>query len=123
MDIKPTRSLRSEIGSLTFDRQIEMLQLEINALEAHERRLSKLRQQLSNLQAQCHHDWRSPARRSEHHAGYTDPGDPPGTMGVDWRGPVHVPARQETWWERTCKKCDKTEKTTQTKPAGEVPVF
>ena len=44
---------------------------------------------------------------------YTIPGDRPGTMGVDWRGPVHVPSSTKDQWTRTCTECGKEEVTTQ----------
>ena len=49
-----------------------------------------------------------------YHAAYTCPGDPPGTMGVDWRGPVHVPSKTIPKWRRTCDLCGKIEETQRT---------
>ena len=45
---------------------------------------------------------------------YIIPGDPPGTMGVDWRGPLDVPATTTDRWKRTCEKCGLVEYTTDT---------
>ncbi len=63
---------------------------------------------LERAYTQCKHDWNTvPAH--VYHKGYTIEGDAPGTMGVDWRGPYHVPARTEKRWKRTCRTCGKEE--------------
>jgi hypothetical protein len=55
---------------------------------------------------------------------YTIPGDPPGTMGIDWRGPTPVPAKTTDRWSRTCNRCGRTETTTHFVPSGDrVPKF
>lgn len=51
--------------------------------------------------------------------GYTYPGDPPGTMGVDWRGPVYVPPTTTKRWRRTCRECGFVQYTTQIKKTVE----
>jgi len=56
--------------------------------------------------------------------GYTDPGDVPGTMGIDWRGPVDVPRKETKRWSRVCRLCGKVEYTTKTeKHVTETPRF
>jgi hypothetical protein len=45
---------------------------------------------------------------------YTIPGDKPGTMGIDWQGPVYVPAKTQERWKRECEKCGLVEYTTET---------
>lgn len=77
------------------------------------RELDDARGQLARLDRSCNHQWGEPEADHIHHEGYTTPGDPPGTMGVDWRGPTHVPARTEKRWKRTCQKCGKVECTTR----------
>lgn len=79
---------------------------------------------LENAQARCCHNWSQPERKCDTRPGYTIPGDEPGTMGVDHRGEMYVPPETSVWWERTCTHCGKVEKTTQSRPTGDVvPVF
>lgn len=106
-----TKRLLSEIER----EQIDLFQRQ-KSLEAK-------RSRLSGIQGRCPHQWTEPERKSQHHEGYTIPGDPPGTMGVDWRGPCHVPAKTDIWWERTCKLCGKVQKTEKTKPVQMGPDF
>lgn len=90
--------------------------------------MNSLRQEIANLEHQleakkavlrrveetCRHDWSHPQADHIRYEGYTIPGDPPGTMGIDWRGSAHVPAREEQRWKRTCGICGKIEYTTRT---------
>lgn len=62
----------------------------------------------------CQHKWGDPERADIYEAGYEIPGDPPGTMGVDWRGPTYVPTKTTKRWKRTCTTCGKVEFTTNT---------
>ena len=87
----------------------ERLRQEIRRLE---RELHSAKTNLNVHERQCPHDWTSPEYTPERTESYTTPGDPPGTMGVDWRGPVHVPATTKDKWTRRCRKCGKTETTT-----------
>ncbi len=68
---------------------------------------------LAEVYANCRHDW---IVTPDHiyHESYTIPGDAPGTMGVDWRGPCHVPASTEKRWKRECRICGKVEHTSAT---------
>jgi hypothetical protein len=70
---------------------------------------------LDNLERTCRHQYGPTVYDPINHKAYTCPGDPPGTMGVDWRGPVHVPARTEKRWRRECDLCGKVEYTKQVK--------
>jgi hypothetical protein len=45
---------------------------------------------------------------------YTIPGDKPGTMGVDFRGPIDVPANTKERWRRECGICGLIQYTTRT---------
>lgn len=72
------------------------------------------RSELRRLEATCPHQWSQPISAHIRHEGYTIPGDPPGTMGVDWRGPTDVPPRTEERWKRVCDVCGKEEFTSQT---------
>lgn len=69
---------------------------------------------LDRSERSCTHDWSTPEYTPERREAYTIPGDPPGTMGVDWRGPCYVPAETIQKWTRRCRKCNKRETTTRT---------
>lgn len=72
--------------------------------------------QLEEDRAACNHQWDNPNGifSPERRKGYTIPADPPGTMGVDWRPAIHVPAETIQKWTRTCKICGLVEETTET---------
>jgi hypothetical protein len=91
------------------------LRKEIKDLQA---RLEAKRNSLQQIVKRCRHDWGKTEYVPEHHKAYTLPGDPPGTMGVDRRGPCHVPARTDKKWQRVCKKCGATHFTSRTKMVG-----
>lgn len=104
----------------------EILQ-KADELEAEAKRL---RDTVKLMQRSCQHEWDHPEGKytPEYTEAYTDPGDPPGTMGVDFRGPVYVPAKTTKKWTRVCKKCGFTQTTNTTKLVGhplqqEVPDF
>jgi hypothetical protein len=67
--------------------------------------------QLKIYESTCNHNWGETVYSPIYHEAYTVPGDPPGTMGVDWRGPVYVPAQTEERWKRECNNCGKVEYT------------
>lgn len=74
------------------------------------------RNELKFIEDTCSHSWpKKPEYTPEYQKAYTVPGDPPGTMGVDWRGPVHVPAKTIKRWRRKCIICGKVEITERTK--------
>lgn len=77
------------------------LQRQIDAKEAE---LKRLKAQQARVVKECNHDW-TEEYTPEYKEAYTIPGDKPGTMGVDFRGPCHVPAKTIKKWTRTCKKC------------------
>lgn len=73
--------------------------------------------ELQRYEASCNHQWSETVYDPIYHKAYTIPGDPPGTMGVDWRGPCYVPAETIDRWKRECKRCglvEYTEGETQT---------
>jgi len=88
--------------------RIPQLKKSITELEAE---LGRAKEELDRIQRTCDHDW-DEQFTPKYESSYTIPGDPPGTMGVDWRGPVHVPAKTTPMWTRICRKCDKKETTT-----------
>ena len=96
-----------------------------------ERKIKRLRDELKaeeialNLvDVSCDHVWEETKPDHIYHEGYTTPGDAPGTMGVDFRGPCHVPAKTEKRWRRRCAICWKEEYTTRvSKKSVDVPFF
>ena len=69
-----------------------------------ERELENARGGLKSYESLCKHKFQEVYDPICHDA-YTIPGDPPGTMGVDWRGPCYVPAETIPRWKRTCERC------------------
>lgn len=67
---------------------------------------------LTRIDKECRHLWGETVSDPIHHEGYTLQGDPPGTMGIDWRGPCYIPATTKARWKRVCQKCGKVEYTT-----------
>lgn len=97
---------------------------ERNKIEKLERDLRIARANVQGQERNCIHSWGPIIDASEYHKGYTIPGDPPGTMGIDWRGPTHVAARTEQKWSRTCCKCGFVQFTKETvKVTIEKPYF
>ena len=92
---------------------------------ATEERLATLKGQLDRKQRSCQqHQWGKIKYEPIIREAYTIPGDPPGTMGVDWQGPCHVPAQTTHQWSRTCALCVKKETTQHTRKertAGTIP--
>ncbi len=73
------------------------------------------KQSLDNVVNSCSHQFGPTIPDHIYHPAYTIPGDPPGTMGVDRRGPCYVDAKTEKRWKRICDICGKEEYTTRTK--------
>ena len=70
---------------------------------------------LEEAEAQCNHQWGDVTPDHIYEDGYTIPGDPPGTMGVDWRPACHVQPKTTFRWKRVCRVCGKEEHTSRTK--------
>ena len=88
----------------------------IDDISLKEERLQQAKRSLQQADEQCNggrHNWSHAKRDDKYTASYTIAGDPPGTMGVDWRGPCHVPAKTEKRWRRACKDCGKIEHTSR----------
>lgn len=79
--------------------------LKMVEVERARQALDKLQREADAIRDKCQHDWTDPVYSPERRAAYSCPGDPVGTMGVDWRGPTYVPAETIDRWTRTCKKC------------------
>ena len=87
--------------------------LRANLLSLHAN-AARLVREIGQIEQNCTHRWGVTRDVSEYIPAYTIPGDPPGTMGIDWRGPCHVDAKTIPKWERTCQNCGKVETTTRT---------
>lgn len=79
-----------------------------------EKELQAARQELENLECRCAHQWEATVYDPIVTPGGYDPGDPPGTMGVDRRLPSYYSGSETPRWRRTCSVCGKTEITTRT---------
>ena len=103
----------------------EMDAYELRAyIDVQASQLTAAQRRLTALERQCQHDWSPAVDASIYHKAYRIEGDKPGTMGVDWRGPMDVPASTERRWSRRCRKCGKVEFTTSTnKTTTETPRF
>jgi hypothetical protein len=88
--------------------QIKAIKEQINS--AQNDLVSKERQ-LETLYRQCNHRWSEPIYTPIRTEGYRTEGDPPGTMGIDWRGPMYVPPTTTDRWTRECTECGKQETT------------
>ena len=84
-----------------------------------EQELSSAHTQLKNYVDNCRHQYTPPVYDPIRHEAYTIPRDEPGTMGVDWRGPIHVDAKIEERWRRECKLCGEVEYTNKSHPIVE----
>lgn len=71
--------------------------------------------ELDSIERNCRHIWSELKYTPEYRPGYRIQGDPPGTMGVDWRGPLDVPAETIKRWTRQCQRCGKVEQTERTR--------
>ena len=85
--------------------------------------LNEKQAQYDRLIRDCEHNWHDPVYCPIETPAFYFPGDPEGTCGVDRRMSMHVPAKIEKRWSRTCRKCGHIEYTSVNKPAGVVPVF
>ena len=89
---------------------VEIVEMEKAELRRVQNRLFSAETNLRDYQTQCHHNF-----NQTYYPIITEPctisGDPPGTMGVDWMGPVHVDRKVEDQWKRHCDLCNLTEYT------------
>jgi len=69
--------------------------------------------ELKGLRQVCPHSWGPTKYTPEIREAYRTSGDPPGTMGIDWRGPEDVPREEKPKWTRQCEHCLLVETTTQ----------
>lgn len=105
----------------TTKNHVSVLKEKIRTLN-HE--LAKLDYELKLAQNTCKHQWGKTTYEPIVKEGYTIPGDTPGTHGIDWRGPTHVPREETARWKRTCSICETTEFTNQvTEQVTKMPTF
>lgn len=101
----------------------EVRQLEREVEEA-ERVKVGAENRIKYLQRQCVHDWGEVMYDQVVREAFTSPGDPPGTMGIDWRGPTYHPREERRRWKRVCRKCGLMEYTERTQEKVEhTPLF
>lgn len=83
--------------------------------------LEKMKKLLEEGEKNCRHEWGETFYAPEIIKGYHLAAE---AHGSDYQGPVDVPERTIKKWTRECKKCGKTETTTNTKFEGrEIPFF
>jgi hypothetical protein len=89
-----------------------------------EQKAIRAKRALADRRNNCSHVWSPITPDPIVREAYTDPGDTPGTMGVDWRGPCYVPRHETPRWKRTCETCGIVDYTQQVKEEIKmVPVF
>lgn len=92
-------------------------------IAANRERADRANRKLTDARAVCRHKWGETRYTPDRREAYTIPGDAPGTMGVDWRGPTDVPAETTKRWTRQCESCGLVQTTERTKKeyaSGEV---
>jgi len=95
--------------------------MNVEATQARERAatakrdLKAAQHALAHIVRSCQHDYTDPVYKPIVQEAYTIPGDAPGTMGVDFRGPCHVPRKETPQWMQTCRICGTTRTTIRTK--------
>ena len=92
--------MKSECQTLT--EQIEKLTREASRKTA----------ELNQIRRNCKHNWSKVSYEPSFTGGYLDPGDPPGTMGVDRQLPCYIDKREHPLWKRTCLTCGLVQTTT-----------
>jgi hypothetical protein len=131
--LKALRSVETKQGTIMEFAHLGFVEMRAILKEVDERRarISGITQQLYDelhrRERVCPHVWSEPKYTPIHHPAVSWEGDPPGTMGVDWRGPGSAPAYDEPMWEpmwtRTCKLCDMVSQPTRTEPGPSRPKF
>jgi hypothetical protein len=98
----------------------------VDEVEQLRRRLKTAEMNLRGKRAACVHQWDDPEGKytPDVRKAYRTRGDEPGTMGVDWQGPVNVPKKETPKWVRTCRICGFQQTTTRTaEKVSQQPVF
>jgi hypothetical protein len=86
--------------------------------------LANAKADLAKAIRNCKHEWSTPAANHIRTDGYTIPGDPPDTMGVDRRQDFYVEPKITKRWTRVCALCGEIQHTGNTqKQVTEIPAF
>jgi hypothetical protein len=104
-----------------FDMTALEMRREIATIEAH---LQNIKTRLERAERECQHAWGKVAYCPIETKGFQTQGDPPGTMGVDWQGPMWIEPTCTKQWSRTCSRCGKVQTTKSTRKertAGAIP--
>jgi hypothetical protein len=83
-------------------------------LEITKKAYESAQAKLKDYVTRCQHKFGEVKYDPIHQQAYTIPGDKPGTMGVDWRGPQFVPAQTTPRWKKECGLCGLVKETTAT---------
>jgi hypothetical protein len=95
-----------------------------DALDQAHLEYMKAKEKLAEAIYNCKHEWTEPVRDDIVLKGYRDPGDPPGTMGVDRQLPFDVPTKITKRWKRKCMNCGEVQYTENvTQKVTEQPKF
>jgi hypothetical protein len=98
---------------MTTIEEVRKLQSRMKALHeeinSRQKELGDTQHRISCIQRSCSHQYDAVKYDPEIRKGGYFPGDAPGTMGVDWRGPMSIPDQTIPRWSRTCKICGKVE--------------
>ena len=95
-----------------------------NLVDRLQQELSSADKNLKTYVGYCQHNFGKPAYDPICTPAYRIAGDPPGTMGVDWQGPMDVPAQTTKRWKRECGTCGEVQYTTRVQEVKhEIPDF
>ena len=110
------------IGSMQANiTEVRSLEADILTTEAD---LRRRKARLETIRRDCQHVWGDTENADIVRPAYTDPGDPPGSMGIDWRGPQYVPEQRTRRWKRECHCCGLVQYTSEAAAQiTEKPVF
>ena len=78
----------------------------IRDIAEQEKVLRTQRSLLGELQKACKHQFGPIRYVPDVTEGFRTHGDPPGTMGIDWQGPMRIPGKTTPKWTRTCPLCE-----------------
>jgi len=89
-------------------------ELQKQAQELQRQATAKLAQ-ANEIRNKCMHKWEAYTYDPIITKGYTVPGDPPGTMGIDHRNAFYVEGTTTPRWKRRCSQCGYEQTTKITK--------
>ncbi|HLC78084.1 MAG TPA: hypothetical protein VJH92_03090 [Candidatus Nanoarchaeia archaeon] len=83
-------------------------------LDKAKRDYEESQRKLNDYVSSCPHKFGEVEYAPIYQKGYEIPGDKPGTMGSDWRGPMWVSPETTPRWRKECNLCGLVKETTQT---------